>query len=83
MTAVARRRDEDPLDNENRRVDQLEPCRTCRFLYETTVGFPTRMLDPAIAEFNHCATCPGSTPDALAVCEGRLTWLVYWLRKGK
>ena len=80
VTAVARGdADEDPLDNEERLQDQLESLpHLCRFQYEATVGFLTRMLDPAIAEFNHCANMPaGSTPDALAVCEGRLTWLVY------
>ena len=79
VTAVARGdADEDPVDNEERLQDQLESLpHLCRFQYETTVGFLTRMLDPAIAEFNHCANMPAVYPDALAVCEGRLTWLVY------
>ena len=70
---------EDPLDNDEQLQDQLESLpHLCRFKYETTVTFLTQLLDPTIAEFNHCTNmAPGSDPSALAICEGRLTWLVY------
>lgn len=67
------------MDNEEQLQDQLESLpHLCRFKYETTVTFLTQLLDPAIAEFNHCTNLPpGSDPSALAIVEGRLTWLVY------
>lgn len=70
---------EDPLDNEEQLQDQLESLpHLCRFRYESTVTFLTQLLDPAIAEFNHCTSLPpGSDPAALNIVEGRLTWLVY------
>ena len=40
--------------------------------------FLTQLLDPAIAQFCECTNLPqGSDPSALAIVEGRLTWLVY------
>jgi len=80
VTAVANSTaSEDPLDNEEQLQDQLESLpHLCRFRYETTVTFLTALLDPAIAEFNHCTNMqPGADPTALSIVEGRLTWLVY------
>eukprot|EP00899_Mesostigma_viride_P004716 jgi/Mesvir1/14245/Mv09683-RA.1 len=71
---------EDPLENEEQLQDQLDSLPyLCRFQYEKTSEFITRLWEPLLSTYSEMAGQQPMAVDSnqLQVLEGQLTWLVH------